>query len=281
MSILAFLEERLELGIDYGAVGGPEFSTSVVIVDSGHEQRNINWSQERNSWELGERALNRAELTYIQNFFRRVRGRAVGFRYKDWADYKVTDAPITLTGAPTYQLKKTEAGANNIYARDIKKPVAGTLSFKRNGSNFAGVTVDTATGIATLPADNSKAITGVTKANPGVMTVDNHGFSNGEKRYLSTIGGMTQLNGQIVTITVINANTFSIGVNTTNYSTYTSGGTAAKYAQGADVVTWSGEFDVPVRFDADKLPRRFDAIRTSDGEVLYWLSSLPIVELRL
>src|SRR3569832_381396 len=262
MAILSFLEERIDLGIDYGAVGGPEFNTSVVIVDSGYEQRNINWSQERNSWELGERALKKSELIYMHNFFRRVRGRAVGFRYKDWADYHVT-------------------AANNVYTRDIKKPVSGTLSFKRNGSTLAGVTVDTTTGIATLTADSSKSITGITKANPGVITATTHGFANGNKVYLSSIGGMTQLNGQVVTVTVVDANSFSIGVNTTGYTTYTSGGTAAKYAQGADVVTWSGEFDVPVRFDADRLPRRFDALRTSDGEVLYWLSSLPIVELRL
>ena len=281
MAILSFLEERIDLGIDYGAVGGPEFNTSVVIVDSGYEQRNINWSQERNSWELGERALKKSELIYIHNFFRRVRGRAVGFRYKDWAGYQVTDAPITLTGAASYQLQKTETGANNVYARDIKKPVAGTLSFKRNGSTLAGVTVDTTTGIATLTADSTKTITGITKANPGVISATAHGFANGDKVFLSGIGGMTQLNGQVVTVTVVNANSFSIGVNTTSYTTYTSGGTAAKYAQGADVVTWSGEFDVPVRFDADRLPRRFDAMRTSDGEVLYWLSSLPIVELRL
>jgi len=280
MPIIPFIEERISLGIDYGAQGGPGFNTGVVGVDSGFESRNINWSQELNSWELGERALNKAELAYITNFFRRVRARGVGFRYKDWGDYKVTDAPVTLTGAPTVQLQQTETGANNVYVRDIKKPVAGTLSFKRNGSNYAGVTVDTTTGIATLPADSSKSITAITKANPGVITATGHGFSTSNKLYLAGIGGMTQLNGQVVTITVINANSYSIGLDTTNYTTYTSGGTAAKYAQGADVVTWSGEFDVPVRFDVEKITRRFDAIRPSDGEVLYWLSSLPIVELR-
>ena len=281
MPIISFLEERIDLGIDYGATGGPEFSTSIVIVDSGYEQRNLNWSQERNSWELGERALNRTELNYINNFFRRTRGRGVGFRYKDWGDYKVTDAPITITGAASYQLQKLYDGANNAYLRDIRKPVAGTVTAKRNGSNLVGISVDTTTGMITLPADSSKNITAITKANPGVITATAHGFSNGNKIYLSGIVGMTQLNGQVVTATVVDANNFSIAVNTTNYTTYVNGGTAAKYAQGADVITWSGEFDVPVRFDADKLPRRFDVIRQSDGEVLYWLPSLPIVEIRV
>lgn len=281
MPILSFLEERIDLGVDYGATGGPEFNTSIVIVDSGYEQRNLNWSQERNSWELGERALNRTELNYINNFFRRTRGRGVGFRYKDWGDYKAVDAPITLTGAASYQLQKLYDGANNAYVRDIRKPVAGTITAKRNGSNVVGISVDTTTGMITLPADSTKNITAITLANPGVVTATAHGFSTGNKIYLSGIVGMTQLNGQVVTATVVDANRFSVGVNTASYGAYISGGIAAKHAQGADVVTWSGEFDVPVRFDADKLPRRFDVIRQSDGEVLYWLPSLPIVEIRV
>ncbi|MCI0355277.1 MAG: DUF2460 domain-containing protein, partial [Acidobacteria bacterium] len=73
----------------------------------------------------------------------------------------------------------------------------------------------------------------------------------------------------------------NLGVDTTSYGAYTSGGTAAKYAQPADALTWSGEFDVPVRFDADQLRIRFEALRTSDAEALHYLFSLPVAELRL
>jgi uncharacterized protein (TIGR02217 family) len=48
-----------------------------------------------------------------------------------------------------------------------------------------------------------------------------------------------------------------------------------------DTLTWSGEFDVPARFDADELRSRFDAYRDSDGEALHFILSLPVVELRL
>ncbi len=41
------------------------------------------------------------------------------------------------------------------------------------------------------------------------------------------------------------------------------------------------EFDLPVRFDTDYLPLRFEAYRDSDGEVAYALPSLPIQELRI
>ena len=51
---------------------------------------------------------------------------------------------------------------------------------------------------------------------------------------------MTQVNGLVFTVTVVDANNFTIGVDTTGYSTYTSGGTAQKellYAPGGDG-TW-------------------------------------------
>ena len=51
---------------------------------------------------------------------------------------------------------------------------------------------------------------------------------------------MTQLNGLLFAVTVVDANNFTIGVDTTGYSTYTSGGTAQKeliYAAGGDD-TW-------------------------------------------
>ncbi len=49
-------------------------------------------------------------------------------------------------------------------------------------------------------------------------------------------------------------------------------------------LTWKGEFDVPVRFDVDKLSARFDsAIISTPGVVqtgAFYLFSLPIVEVR-
>lgn len=71
-----------------------------------------------------------------------------------------------------------------------------------------------------------KTITGVTQAADGLMTIANHAMSTGARLYLKEIVGMTELNGQTVTITVVSANTFTIGVNTTGYGAYVSGGKA-------------------------------------------------------
>jgi uncharacterized protein (TIGR02217 family) len=40
-----FHEVRFPDNIAYGATGGPEFATMVVATGSGHEKRNVNWSE--------------------------------------------------------------------------------------------------------------------------------------------------------------------------------------------------------------------------------------------
>lgn len=72
-------------------------------------------------------------------------------------------------------------------------------------------------------------ITSITKANPGVVTKVNHGFTSGDLVYHWGIQGMTEVNQQEYTVTVINANSYSIGVDTTNFSPYVAN-------------TWSGGY---------------------------------------
>ena len=69
-------------------------------------------------------------------------------------------------------------------------------------------------------------ISAVTQANPGQVTSANHGLLNGYKINFSSVGGMTELNNlNEVTVTVVDENNFTFGVDTSvGYSTYTSGG---------------------------------------------------------
>lgn len=74
------------------------------------------------------------------------------------------------------------------------------------------------------------AISAITNANPGVVTlaaVPNVPLTTGLPVGLSAINGMTQLNDQEVTITVLTPTTFSIGIDTTGFGAYTSGGLAS------------------------------------------------------
>lgn len=72
----------------------------------------------------------------------------------------------------------------------------------------------------------SKIITGVTLENPCVLTVVGHGRTTGDIVVVAAVGGTTQLNDKVYTITVVDSDRISLdGVNATGYTAYTSGGT--------------------------------------------------------
>lgn len=278
----AFVEERLDVGFDYGAVGGPEWSTDIVVFGSGHEHRNANWTDARGRWELGSRNIGLSDLDYLQAFFRARRGMAQGFRYRDWNDWEALNESLSPDGTPTLQLVKTYTNAGENQVREIRKPVGSTVTLQRNVSPFVDYSLDDTTGIVTLVADWTAAIENITQANPAVVTITGHGRSTGDIIYLADIEGMTELNDAAYTITVIDVDNFSLdGVDSTGFSAYTNGGTAAKYVQPSETLTWSGEFDVPVRFDTDAFRARFEAYRETPKEAIYFLASLPVVEIRL
>ena len=71
----------------------------------------------------------------------------------------------------------------------------------------------------------SKTITAASKASPCVLTVPAHGRSTGDVVQVASAGGMTQLNDKMFTITVVDADNISLnGVDSTAYTTFTSGG---------------------------------------------------------
>lgn len=94
-----------------------------------------------------------------------------------------------------------------------------------------------------LTYDVPKTITAITKANPGVVSSTAHGFSDGDKVLLSDILGMTELNGESVLVASAAANSFAItdlsgnNINTTNYTTYVSGGEARKFVTAISGLT--------------------------------------------
>ena len=79
-----------------------------------------------------------------------------------------------------------------------------------------------------------KAISGISKAANGVVTCTGHGFSNGDKISIDGVIGMTQINNLgALTVTVVNANSFTVATNTSSFTAYGSGGTATKAASVA------------------------------------------------
>ena len=103
-------------------------------------------------------------------------------------------------------------------------------------------------GILTQTAQN---ITGITKANPAVLTYNGSDtYANGDRVYVSGVVGMTQVNNREFVVTNVNtgANTFELydsdgnAVNSSAYGTWSSGGTVAEILE---VTTAFVEADIP------------------------------------
>lgn len=154
---MAFLESpRFPTGISYGASGGPGYSTDVVVLGSGFEQRNQNWAAARCAYDVA-RACKTTDLRdALIAFFRIAKGKANGFRFKDFTDFEVSQSEGILSnlGGGQYQLQKRYSNAGGNEDRDIKKPVSGTVVVY-NGSSVAlqagtDYTLDATTGIITV-----------------------------------------------------------------------------------------------------------------------------------
>lgn len=88
----------------------------------------------------------------------------------------------------------------------------------------------------------AKTISAVAKGNPTILTATAHGFAAGDVVTLASLGGMTELNGVTAVVAYKTANTFAIAIDSTSYTTYTSGGTATPqtYTEIGEVKSWSG-----------------------------------------
>ncbi len=200
---MAFVEVCFPTDIAYGSSGGPEYSTDIVITAGGYEQRNINWSQARAHYNVAHGVKTQAQLNELIAFFRARKGRADGFRFKDWSDYKAV-AQIIGTGDGTnkiFQLIKTYTSGSITETRIITKPTADNINIY---------------------------VAGVLQA-----------------------GAAYSLNNTTGKITFVTA------------------------PVGAAIITADFEFDVPVRFDTDRLSATLDYYGVNS-----W-NNIPLVEVRI
>jgi len=163
---------RFPEDISYGSRGGPSYNTRVVQVDSGALIRNSLWAYAQHNFNVAYGINTLAKLEALVYFFHAVaHGRAVGFRYKDWLDYKSclrSAAPsagdvwfATGDGATaSFQLYKGYTAGSSSQARPIYKPVSGTMMIAVGGTaktESTHYTVNYATGMVTFTAGNIPA----------------------------------------------------------------------------------------------------------------------------
>lgn len=153
--MVTFIEERIPTDIALNAHGGASYSTDIIETHSGYEQRNVNWSQSRGRWTIDYLNKNSTNMNALLSFFNAVKGKAIGFRFKDYADFEGTNEPIgTGDNSETeFQLRKSYTKGSSTIYRNITKPVASSETIKVNNvTQTSGVdyTLDTTTGIITF-----------------------------------------------------------------------------------------------------------------------------------
>ena len=146
--------------------------------------------------------------------------------------YAISDSDYTKTGAGTgatfsVVVNGSGAAAVSVTAGGDRFVIGDviTIADSKLGSGGADPLTFSVANIGGT-AGTSKTITAITRANPGVVTASAHGFSTGNRIAFSSVVGMTQVNGNVYTITVIDENSFSI-VDTSSFTAYSSAGTAS------------------------------------------------------
>lgn len=156
-------------------------------------------------------------------------------------------APIAAqvkTGSPTgfvsrFSTALTATISGALTFTGLVNPVYDVYHVVDNGSGTSAV-VPFVGLMKTPPAGKQyvtaavNAITAITRANPVQVTSTTHGYVTGYWVEHFGIGAMTQMNGVFGTITVVDANNYTVdGVDSTAFTPYTSGGTSS-WGQSVD-----------------------------------------------
>lgn len=105
--------------------------------------------------------------------------------------------------------------------------------------------------------EGDKTITGITQANPAVVTASSHGYSNGDEVLISGVSGMTEVNNKRFLVADKTTNTFElqdkdgVDINSSSFTAYSSGGVSNKVFELATPYTTAQLFDLKFAQSAD------------------------------
>ncbi len=156
---MSFHDIQFPNKIAFGAIGGPRFKNEVFATAGGHETRFANWLRVKAHWDVAHGLKDFDDLVELHTFFRARRGRAYGFRFRDWSDFVAQEgASPTGTGiqfgASDLNPLNVQDGGNTTFfltkwypstvidpdpasirfVRRITRPIAGTISIWLDGS---------------------------------------------------------------------------------------------------------------------------------------------------
>ena len=134
--------------------------------------------------------------------------------------------------------------------------------------------------------EGNKTISGATQANPCVVTATSHGYENGEEITISSVVGMTELNGKRYLVKNKTTNTFELtnkdgtNINSTGFTAYGSAGVANRIYEIASPFLEAQLFDVKFAQSADTMwmvhPSHYPRKLTRTGNTNWTLTTAPL-----
>ena len=157
---MSFLEIRFPDSISFNSSTILEFNTTIITSKNGKEYRNVNWNNNKMKFNIVNGIKTKTELDEVIKFFRNVKGKAYGFRFKDWTDFSAVNQQIGIGDGETkeFQLIKTYTINGNTYTRKIKKPVISTIKVFLDGIETNDFSIDLTNGLITFevaPSDTT------------------------------------------------------------------------------------------------------------------------------
>lgn len=159
----SFHEVSFPLSLAFGTTGGPERRNEIVLLSNGYESRNARWRHARRRFDAGSGIKSAQDLYALVAFFEARCGNLYGFRFKDPIDnlscaygqsVSALDQQIGSGNGSTtvFQLIKTYGDVGGTSAREIQKPVDGSIVIAIDGVEIIApdFSADSATGQVTF-----------------------------------------------------------------------------------------------------------------------------------
>jgi uncharacterized protein (TIGR02217 family) len=148
--------------ISFGATGGPTWRTEIAETGGGYEYTNRAYSQPLHTYDVSHAARREKIFAALRAFYMVQAGRAGGFRYKDWADYRCPDdagvGVFVLLTSTTFQMYKRYTSGSGTWNRKITKPQQFPNAVSVVGG--AGVSVSYTTGVVSVSSGTPTAWSG-------------------------------------------------------------------------------------------------------------------------
>jgi len=160
-------------------------------------------------------------MTTYRGLFRIKQGKTFLWNRKSSNGFKDYTSVLVMVDSKAIESDFTEVSDENIGTGDgVTKTFTDTLAERTGKRTVFNILVASPISVTN--------ITAITKAASAVVTAAGHTLSVGDYVILHGVGGMTEINDKIGIVTDINGNDFTIDINSTSFTNYTSGGTAGK-----------------------------------------------------